>query len=365
MNLKKSIGNYLKTGTSKADDSETNQQIFVANLFGFVGYLITFLMAISAFLRSDYLLAMVLIVTSILFFSSHLILRFKPFKNSYKFSANFVTISLMILMVFLVYAGGISNTGPLWIYIVPPVALYFGGMRKGLRNLGLFSVVIGGLMFYPNDQLLIAAYSYEFKSRLMYSFLTVSWLFAFYEYARQRSYVRMQKISQKFEQQARHDPLSGLQNRRGMLEKLHYEHERTKRNHQHMSLMMCDIDHFKKINDDFGHNSGDIIIKELADIFSAALRKQDTVARWGGEEFLFLLPETNADQAIILGEKIRNKIANSEFGIQEKSIKLTASIGVYEVMDSNSIENAISYADKNLYKAKSSGRNRCVMISAF
>jgi diguanylate cyclase (GGDEF)-like protein len=134
-----------------------------------------------------------------------------------------------------------------------------------------------------------------------------------------------------------------------------------------MSLMMCDIDHFKNINDDFGHETGDMIIKELADIFIVTLRKQDTVARWGGggEKFLFLLPETNAQQAFILGEKIRHKIADSEFCFQDKSLKLTASIGIYEVMEGNNIEQAISYADNNLYEAKKTDRNRCVINPQF
>jgi diguanylate cyclase (GGDEF)-like protein len=363
MNLKTLVGNYLKTGIGDTTDLETNQQIFVANLFGLIGYLITFILATSAILRDEYVLASVLMSASLLFFFSHLILRYKYFKNNYKFSANFVTTSLMILMVYLVYTGGVSNTGPLWIYVVPPVALFFGGLRKGLRNLVAFTVVIGVLMFNPTEHLQVANYSYEFKSRLMFSFMTVSALFAFYEYSRQRSYEYMQNISQQFEQQARHDPLSGLKNRRGMLENLHYEYERAQRNKHNMSLMMCDIDHFKNINDEFGHEIGDLIIIELAEIFIATLRKQDTVARWGGEEFLFLLPETSAQQAFILGEKIRCKIADSEFCFQIKLLKLTASIGVYEMKKDNSIEQAISYADKNLYKAKENGRNCCVMNS--
>ncbi|MFT5674875.1 MAG: hypothetical protein ACI808_000803 [Paraglaciecola sp.] len=152
-------------------------------------------MAINALLRSNYLLATVLMTASVLFFFSHLIISFKYSENSYKFAANSVTTSLMILMFYLVYTGGVNNTGPLWIYVVPPVALFFGGMRKGLRNLGLFAAAIAVLMVYPNDQLLAASYSYEFKSRLMYSFMTVSYLFAFYEYSRQRSFEYMQKIS--------------------------------------------------------------------------------------------------------------------------------------------------------------------------
>ena len=355
------VRNYLKTGVRESNEPDKNQQIIVANLFGFIGYSLTFLLGCSALLRGDSLLMTVLFVSSVLFFSSHLILKFSSSSNSYRFSANLVTISLIILMLYLVYSGGHSNTGPLWIYIVPPVILFFGGMLKGLRNLALFVLVVSLLLFYPDERLLLASYTYEFKSRLIYSFLTVSALFTFYEYSRQRLYKHMLQISQKFEQQARHDPLSGLQNRRGMIEKLNYEHERANRNRHHMSLMMCDIDHFKLINDKHGHEAGDSIIKELADMFTASLRKQDTVARWGGEEFLFLLPETSAEHAYVLAENIRNMTTTRTFTYQQEKIDFTLSFGLYEVQNSDSVESAISKADINLYKAKGYGRNQTVV----
>ena len=103
----------------------------------------------------------------------------------------------MMLMIYLVFTGGVNDTGPLWIYIVPPVTLFFGGMRKGARNLGLFILVISILMFYPNNEWLATTYSFEFKSRLIYSFLTVSCLFALYEYVRQNSFHRLQEVRPK------------------------------------------------------------------------------------------------------------------------------------------------------------------------
>lgn len=363
MTLKQFVSDYLNTGCNSANEADTNQQILVANLFSFIGYSLTLLLGVNAFVREENLLGIVLLIASAVFFSSYLILKYSHSKHAYSFSANLLTISLIILMFYLIYTGGYNNTGPLFIYVVPPITLFFGGIRKGLRNLGLFLLIVSLLLFYPDDQLLLASYSYEFKSRLVYSFITVSALFAFYEYARQLSYERLQTLIQKVEQQARRDPLSGLQNRRGMLEKLTYEHERTKRNNHHMSLLMCDIDRFKQVNDDFGHDTGDYIIEELANIFTAGLRKQDTVARWGGEEFLFLLPETSEHQAYILAEKIRNTIAATEFTHQQKTLTLTVSIGVYEVMRGDSIDRAISAADAYLYQAKDQGRNRTVMSS--
>jgi hypothetical protein len=207
MDYKKLVTRYLNTGGMKSSDTETNQHVFVVNLFGFIGYSITFLMGVSVFIRQDRLHGVVLLTACLVFFSSHLILRSKRIANPYKLSANLVTVSLMILMVYLVFTGGVNGTGPLWIYIVPPVALFFGGMRIGIRNIGLFVLVISVLMFYPNDEWLGTSYTFEFKSRLIYSFLTVSFLFAFYEYVRQISFIRIQEMSQKFERQAMQDPL--------------------------------------------------------------------------------------------------------------------------------------------------------------
>ncbi|MFQ3197023.1 MAG: diguanylate cyclase (GGDEF)-like protein [Paraglaciecola sp.] len=361
--IKKKIVSYLNTGTNIKNSVAINQQIQVTNLFCFIGYALTFLLGCSAMRRSelsynaDFWLALVLWSACILFLSSRLILKHHSNKNSYQFSANLVTFSLMILMLYLVVSGGVSNTGPLWIYIVPPVAFFFGGMRTGLRNLSLFMGMTTVILFYPDNQLLLNRYSDDFKSRLIYSFLTVSLLFYCYEYSRQRSFKILQKLNQRFERQARIDPLSGLQNRRGMLEKLEYEQQRSKRSQKSMTLMMCDIDHFKRINDQRGHETGDLVIKQIAQSFQQSLRAQDTVARWGGEEFLFMLPETDQKQAYILGEKLRNKIASTLFCKPHKELNITVSIGIYQLKVSDTIDQAVGRADENLYRAKDAGRN--------
>ena len=361
MDFKRFVVNYLNTGVVQSNEPEFNQQIFVANLFSFIGYSITFLMGVGAFIRQERLLGAVLMIACLLFVCSHLILRSKRIANPYKFSANLVTISLMLLMVYLVFTGGFKGTGPLWIYIVPPVALFFGGMRKGTQNIGLFVLVISVLMFYPNDEWLGTSYTFEFKSRLIYSFLTVSCLFAFYEYVRQNSFHRIQEMSQNFEWQAMRDPLTGLLNRRGMQENLQSEFARSRRYNNDLTLMMCDIDFFKTVNDHYGHDKGDEIIKSMADIFKSGLRKQDSLARWGGEEYLFLLPETNGNQAMQLAEKLRRKIEATQYNQNDKTFSVTISIGLHQIISTNTINQAITKADTNLYKAKEQGRNRCII----
>jgi diguanylate cyclase (GGDEF)-like protein len=296
-----------------------------------------------------------------MFFSSTFILRSHALPNPYKFASTLLTVSLMLLMVYLICTGGVDGTGPLWIYIVPPITLFFGGLRNGLLSLGIFVVAISLLLFYPEDKLLTTTYTYEFKSRLLYSFLTVSSLFTFYEYSRQSSFRRMREMSDEFEKQAMHDPLSGLLNRRGMLEELQYELDRSTRYHHPLTVMMCDIDHFKKVNDQYGHDKGDEIIKALGNLFKTGLRKHDTVARWGGEEYVLLLPETTGEQAFQLAEKLREKIASTQYQYKDKTFNVTVSFGLYQFTKDDTIDEAINKADKNLYQAKQQGRNRCII----
>jgi diguanylate cyclase (GGDEF)-like protein len=356
--LKEFALRYLNTGVRSENEPEVNRQIFVANLFSFIGYSITFVLGAGAFFRSNYYLALALLLASALFYYSHAILKFPQIKNAYKISRSVVLISLLILVLYLVVTGGHKNTGPLWIYIVPPVVFFFGGLRRGVITLSLFVISVSLVLFFPNEALVIADYPHEFKTRVLYSFMTVASLFAFYEYSRQKSYKDIQELSSKFELQARQDPLTMLPNRRGMREHLEYEYNRSVRSQRPMALLLCDIDYFKKVNDNYGHDTGDNVLKQISDAFNRVLRKQDIVSRWGGEEFLFLLPETSGNDAYILAEKIRENIHDHEFEYNGKRLHLTISIGVCEVNQHTSVDDAINRSDHYLYQAKELGRNQ-------
>lgn len=359
---KNQLRSYLFAGVEPQLDTEIRRQIIVINLFSAVGLSITLFLGANAAMQLDTPLALGLLLAGSGFFASHLFLKLSnmPLTSRYRLSANVLLGCLMALMLYLVYAGGANNTGPLWIYLVPPVAMFFGGMRKGLRDIAIFVVLISIMMFYPDGALLSTDYSFEFKTRLLLSFLTLTFLAGFYENSRCQSYLRIQELSDQFEQQARQDPLTHLPNRRGMKCHLEYEHNRSLRSKLPMSIMLCDIDHFKSVNDQFGHDAGDAVLIQIADTFRKALRKQDLVARWGGEEFLFLLPETNVNDALIIAEKVRKKVQNSDFHHQNRKITATVSIGLGEVSEATPVEQTINLADQALYHAKSGGRNRSV-----
>ena len=168
----------------------------------------------------------------------------------------------------------------------------------------------------------------------------------------------MQRLSRQLETMAKHDALTGVLNRRGMMERLQYEAIRSKRNQSTCSLILGDIDFFKKINDTCGHDAGDLVLKELGRVFPTYTRGQDLVSRWGGEEFLLLLPDTGIQGARTLAEKIRTGIEKMELVYDGRKIAVTMSFGLARVNPGGSIEEGITEADRHLYQAKEGGRNR-------
>lgn len=158
------------------------------------------------------------------------------------------------------------------------------------------------------------------------------------------------------------DELTGLLNRKAMERDLEQEIAQIKRDNSDLCIAMIDADHFKKVNDDFGHSFGDYVLEELAERFESSLRPRDRLYRYGGEEFLVMLPNTSLDEANKAMERLR-MIASSE-AIRQDNYKtfLTVSCGVALALLSDNNDDVIDRADRALYEAKESGRN-CVVIS--
>ena len=165
------------------------------------------------------------------------------------------------------------------------------------------------------------------------------------------------------EKQAYTDYLTGLNNRRSFIERTEIELYRKERYGREFSLIMFDIDYFKYINDKYGHNTGDLVLKEIANICRNVLREVDIVGRIGGEEFAILLPETDIVQATLVAERLRVSISNGKvFPTLNEEVRFAASFGVTFTKDANkSINELLNQADDALYKAKNSGRNRVVV----
>lgn len=167
----------------------------------------------------------------------------------------------------------------------------------------------------------------------------------------------IRKKSALLEYQASHDPLTGLLNRAAFNRIYTTEIKREVRYNHSVSLILFDIDDFKMINDTYGHNTGDEVLKQLSEVAQNSVREHDTITRWGGEEFIVLLPETDIDGGIQVAEKLRTEIEK----IDIKEIpKITASFGVVELLYDDTNDSFIKRADDALYEAKKSGKNKVV-----
>jgi diguanylate cyclase (GGDEF)-like protein len=173
---------------------------------------------------------------------------------------------------------------------------------------------------------------------------------------------KRRQVEDALSRAARSDPLTGLMNRRAMVERFEYQLSHYQRNRIPFAVLMGDIDHFKRINDTCGHAEGDRVLISIAKSIRENLRSQDLLARWGGEEFLILLPDTDLEGGITVAEKIRLQIAQSGFRREKKGLALTISFGVACYTNEQSIDDCIKAADEALYRAKHAGRNRVVAI---
>lgn len=167
------------------------------------------------------------------------------------------------------------------------------------------------------------------------------------------------KLLDDLHRSANNDYLTGLYNRRKISQVFTTEIWRSERYNRFLSIILIDIDDFKATNDTFGHNSGDTLLREIADAIRNTVRSTDYTGRWGGEEFLVICPETSASGASSLAEKIRAVIESRDF---RNAGKKTASFGVTSYKDDKNIESLIKRADEALYTAKNNGKNRVQLV---
>lgn len=173
--------------------------------------------------------------------------------------------------------------------------------------------------------------------------------------------IEVKRLLRKLKESALTDPLTGLHNRRFLQEYTENLVASMQRRQKTIGLIMCDLDHFKQVNDQYGHDVGDIVLRETARIIKKSIRDSDLVIRFGGEEFLVVLLDIEAGSAATVGEKIRESVQNTTFKLAKSSLKQTLSLGVSELpQDSDRFWQSIKFADVALYKAKEAGRN-CVI----
>lgn len=174
----------------------------------------------------------------------------------------------------------------------------------------------------------------------------------------------LSEANRQLAEAARVDHLTGLLNRRGFTEEAEAEIRRMFRSGKSFALVLADVDHFKQFNDQHGHVCGDRVLKRVAAILGERTRDVDQVARWGGEEFILLLPETDADGAAVLAEKLRDAVASNLFAFDDLRLSITMTFGVAAFRKGESLDSCIARADTALYHGKEGGRNK-VMIGNY
>lgn len=193
-------------------------------------------------------------------------------------------------------------------------------------------------------------------------FFVLSMMSYVYSKASNTSNIKLREKNKNLQILASTDPLTGLLNRRSMFKKLEKSKILFDSEKEIFSLILIDIDNFKFINDDYGHESGDIVLNNICNIIKSTVRKDDTICRWGGEEILILLPNTDLSGGIAVAEKLRGNVEAYSTIIESSHINTTITAGVCCSSDGDTISELVKLADKCLYEGKAAGKN-CVKSS--
>ncbi|ATD00084.1 MULTISPECIES: GGDEF domain-containing protein [Pseudoalteromonas] len=272
-----------------------------------------------------------------------------------------IALTVLLLSILLVYTGGKENTALYWIMFYPVVVFTMLGVRSGLLLTALALSAIVFQLYGPDFGQ--ANYGHVEKSRFLSGFSLVVFFAFISEYFRDKSHQAITNITYNQKQKANTDALTGLPNRRFIDAIFLTKMEKNTAELLPMAVIMCDIDRFKDVNDNYGHDIGDKALMHIAKLMQNQLRYSDVVARYGGEEFIICLPHASMRQAVQIAEKLRKNIEEHPVNLESgENLALTASFGVAEVHSVVAFYNAVKQADEALYRAKRSGRNRVATL---
>jgi len=361
-----------------SEDSFSLQQRLL-NVNGFFGAII-FLQAtvLNSLLGFPPVVAMVTMVSA---FVMGFLFYLSRVKHLYDIPV-LLTLSFLLFLTFpflWITNGGLSGPIPYWyIYLMLALAILLKGRKKLIFFLIGFAIATSlGILEYSD---FITVIPYEtpeiafvdvFSQLLLVGvivYILVSSVIRNYGQEHEKTLLYSMELKKANEELAvivNTDFLTKLFNRTYISDKMEYEKKRMARYKKPFSLLLADIDHFKRVNDNFGHNFGDIILQGVANALLTVLRQTDTPSRWGGEEFLVLLPETSLEDAYHVAEKLRTTIEKTihHYNGAEHVVTLSVGISVYTDAEGNEeIIKCIQRADEALYESKRIGRNRVTSL---
>ncbi len=228
-----------------------------------------------------------------------------------------------------------------------------------LTFISLMAAYLLGRVYEPLESLTMVQTATAFVFNAFLSFQLIVWMSHFFVLGYKATLEDLEDKNASLDVEASIDPLTKLFNRRTMEAALEKALEEARKTGELFSIVMSDIDFFKKINDTYGHDCGDVALVGVAEILKACVRDGDTVCRWGGEEFLLLL-KGNRNVAITVAERIRTRIENNIVEYEGAQIRFTMTLGISSYAPGYSLENLLVQADENLYYGKEHGRNQVV-----
>jgi len=363
--LLEAFHDWLNWGVSLQGNSTARRKVFSANIAGLMGAVSLLLYHVPMLYSGNEVMVRIALAES----PFTLIFLLTPWlnRNGWAWLARWtLAVSAVISQLFSIYLGCGSYLGThtyfILFAIVPifvfPLAEWRAILFLFVLNVGLYlefeyvGVAPDSALLQANPDLLI----FLRNSFTVTAFLTMLFVVGMMDWVATRNERTLERLSLT-------DTLTNLPNRRGFREALQREKARCRRETEPLAIMLLDIDHFKRVNDEYGHDAGDEVLRHFARILRAIVREANLVARIGGEEFVILMPDTALEEAAEVAERVRAEIEAHACLYRGHRIQITTSLGVGVVACDQPFESTYQRVDQALYQAKTQGRNRVVTVA--
>jgi diguanylate cyclase (GGDEF)-like protein len=263
------------------------------------------------------------------------------------------------------HLGGVDAPTAGWLITAPVVAMFLGGVGTAVFWLAMSCAVVAGVYLMPLYGMALPVHPIK-DVNLLYLlcdvglYLVIVVFVLLFELTKTQGFIKLEQALNVINELAIRDELTGTHNRRHLIGLIEHERERVLRGQPAFCVCLLDIDFFKRINDTYGHAAGDAVLRQFALTVQKETRDTDAFGRYGGEEFMLMLPATSLEDAMVFAERVRQRIERLTFSEVSDNLKVTVSIGVAQFRNGETIGQTVTRADEALYTAKSSGRN-CVI----
>ena len=343
---------FAEYGLKGGETREIQRAHLITNIFTLILMTIATIMFTYNYLIEEYYNSSMIaffIIAGFIVFLTHLGVQ------RFKFSFVIFTIFTLMVTFALFWLDLRGEELFLWVFLMPVILGHVGGSKRGSIATLLLIAMVTVLLFsdlVPHD------YSYVPRLRFYIALIGSALLSLTVEYAREKVEGELRHLVTRLNVEAHTDALTGLFNRRDISVVIRKEMGIAKVERIPLSVLMCDIDFFKEVNDTLGHDAGDRVLVHFSRLLRGMIRGNDYICRWGGEEFLIVLPETAQGDAYKLANRLRQKIHDFNFGDGENEEHMTASFGVSTWNYEEEIDAFLQGVDQRMYNAKELGRDR-------